>query len=216
MGKNASFLRQYADLVHSADILRTRPSGITTDTQQAIEDIDHFGKCLAISLPRLYDYPSLTESLFALLDQISMTGYLGEFLIEDSLAQCSSLNDTEQQILSELERISAASLNINPTLLQDLTAKAKSWRRIVTIDNLNHIKRFMDSLQRQVNDLFETLSTEEKLGRALAQSEQERRRLIEQEEARRRGISERELDKEEKRRRAREEFIKNSRTRKNR
>ena len=214
MDSKSPFLKQYADLAHSADILYVRPASITNDMQRAIDGIEYYGKCLSSSLSRLYVYPSLAESLFALLDNASMTGYLGEFIINDSIAQCNALADIEQQVLSELDRISDSSLNIDPALVKDLTDKAQFWKSVVTIENLGYLRHFMDALQRQVGDLFETLSSEEKLGKALAQSEQERRRLVEQEEERRRGISERELDKEEKRQRAREEFLKKTRTRK--
>ena len=75
-------------------------------------------------------------------------------------------------------------------------------------------RRFLNQQRQQVDALYETLSDKEKLGQALAQSEEERRKLLEMEEARRRGITEMELDKEEKRRRAREEYAKNMRMRK--
>ena len=214
MNSELSFIKQYMDSVRSADMLKIRPARIKDDTARAIEDIDIFANCFAKALPSLMNYPSLLESLYARFENNAITGYIGEFMIEDAIAQCDLLSGIEQGILSKLETIGNASVNVDKTMLSVFERRAKSWRRIVNIDNLALIRRFLEALQQQVNELYEALSVEEKLGQALAQSEQERKRLIEKEEARRRGISEHEQEKEEKRRLAIEEFKKSVKTRK--
>lgn len=214
MEDQQTYYKQYMGIVKSADTLLTQPTRIKTETEKWVEDVEMFGDYLAKSLSKLEAYPSLTNSLFALVGREGMTGYLGMFLVDEAIATCDEFDCVEEEIMMKINRIANSSLTIDHNILNEISKKTKSWRRVIVIDNMVAIKSFLASLLQQVDALFETLSDKEKLGQALAQSEEERKRLLEMEEARRRGITERELDKEEKRRRAREEYAKNMKIRK--
>ena len=209
-----NFYKRYLDMVHTADGLLMRPLSIKTELQNASRDIEHYGACLSEHLSELQEYPSLATSLFRLIGQDGMTGYLGEFLIDEALRRCARFTEKETEIRHKTGRIKDASISEHNDVLDQIIIKAESWRRIITIDNLDHIEAFMTALETEVERHYDTLSTQDKLGRALARSEEERRRLLEIEEDRKRGITAKELDKEEKRRRAREEYTKNIKIRK--
>lgn len=213
MEKTENFYNRYLELVRTADTLLTKPVAIKNEIQNSALDVEHFGACLAENLTALQDYPSLRESLFGLIAKEGMTGYLGEFLINDAISMCAAFKDTETGIKSKAIKIKETT-NSDAGTLNLIIAKAESWRRIVSFDNIRYVDTFLKSLEKEVDKHYEALSTQDKLGRALARSEEERRRLLEIEEARRKGITEMELDKEEKRRKARDEYIKNIKTRK--
>lgn len=210
----ADFCNQYLSIVGSADSMLTRPAIIRAETKSAIQDVERYCAHLSSSLPALQEYPSLTDSLFKLIDKEGMSGFLGEFIIDDSIQKCEKYQLLEQEIQTEIDRVLDARSGVDTIILHSISEKARSWHRIVSVDNLKYVEEFLLSLKRQVDKFFETLSAQERLGKALAQSEEERRKLLEQEEARRRGVTEQELDKEEKRRKAREEYAKAIRTRK--
>lgn len=209
-----SFYNQYLCIVGSADNLLTRPAVIRNESMCTIQDVERYCAHLSSNLPTLRDYPSLADSLYNLIDKEGMTGHLGEFIIDNTLQRCESLNTLENEIQSEIDKIIDARGGSDVTTLKSISEKVKSWHRVVSIDNINHLEDFLRFLKLQVDKYFDSLSAQERLGKALAQSEEERRRLIELEEARKRGITEQELSKEEKRQKAREEFAKNIRTRK--
>lgn len=210
----ADFYNQYLSIVGSADSLLTRPAIIRAETKNAIQDVERYCAHLSSSLPALQKYPSLSDSLFKLIDKEGMSGFLGEFIIDDSIQKCVRYQSLEQEIQSEIDRVIEARSGVDTIILHSISEKLKSWPRIVSVDNLKYIEEFLLSLKLQVDKFYETLSAQERLGKALAQSEEERRKLLEQEEARRRGVTEQELDKEEKRRKAREEYAKAIKTRK--
>lgn len=209
-----TYYKQYLNIVELADISLTQPTCVKAETKKRVEDIESFGEYLIKSLPKLEAFPSLANSLFELVGNERMTGYLGMFLIDEAIATCCEFASTEEEIMTKIDRIRHSSLTIDQSLFNEIAKKAKSWRRIIALENMTTIKSFFASLLQQIDGYFEALSDKEKLGQALAQSEEERKRLLELEEARRRGITEKELDKEEKRRRAREEYAKNMRIRK--
>lgn len=213
MDDKLSFNSQYMSLVRSADILLTSPEKIKMQNEETVEDIKRYGTHLVDVLPKLGEYPSLAQSLFALIDRDGMTGHLGEFVIDESLAKCEEFSKIENEVMTEIERM-RDSVAVNPEILDGVTQRIQSWRRVVSVDNLPHVERFIAAQRKIIGDLYEELSISDKLGRALAQSEEERRRLIELEEARRRGATERELDREEKRRKAKEAFAKSIRKKK--
>lgn len=213
MDDKLSFNSQYMSLVRSADILLTSPEKIKMQNEETVEDIKRYGTHLVDVLPKLGEYPSLAQSLFALIDRDGMTGHLGEFVIDESLAKCEEFSKIENEVMTEIERM-RDSVAVNPEILDGVTQRIKSWRRVVSVDNMAHVERFIAAQRKTIGDLYEELSINDKLGRALAQSEEERRRLIELEEARRRGATERELDREEKRRKAKEAFAKSIRKKK--
>ena len=204
----------YKNLVISADELLIRPSCIQNEVENNIADIERLGNHLLKSLPKLKVYPLLTESVFSLLEHNEFTGYLGEFIIDEAIENCNQFAQKEESILSGLEKIKESSSSIQQSVLDEIRLKVLSWRRVITLENMEHIRRFLNTLQKQTDDIYESLSAEEKLGKALALSEEERRRLLAQEEARRRGITEKELEKEEKRRQAQEEYSKRIKIRK--
>ena len=214
METNLTYSEQYLNIVKSADILLTSPAYVKAETKKRIDDVEQFGRHLLKRLPELEAYPSLMASVFSLIDRDDMVGYLGEFLIDEAIKNCSEFVQIETELTTKMDRIGNSSLTVDRNLLAEMSNKVKSWRRSVTLDNMDAFRRFLEHQRQQVNALYETLSDKEKLGQALAQSEEERRKLLEMEEARRRGITEMELDKEEKRRRAREEYAKNMRMRK--
>lgn len=214
METEQTYSKQYLNIVKSADLLRTLPAYVKAETKKRIEDVERFGTHLSNCLSELEAYPSLMASLFALIERNDLTGYLGEFLIDEAVSVCTEFAKVESELLAKLDRIGNSSLNVDRNLLAEIASKVMSWRRSITLDNMEVLRRFLDHQRLQVDALYETLSDKEKLGQALAQSEEERRKLLEMEEARRRGITEMELDKEEKRRRAREEYAKNMRMRK--
>ena len=209
-----TYSEQYLNIVKSADILLTMPAYMKAETKKRIEDVEQFGRHLSKRLPELEAYPSLMASVFSLIGRDDMVGYLGEFLIDEAIKNCSEFVQIEKELTTKMDRIGNSSLTVDRNLLAEMSNKVKSWRRSVTLDNMDAFRRFLEHQRQQVNALYETLSDKEKLGQALAQSEEERRKLLEMEEARRRGITEMELDKEEKRRRAREEYAKNLKMRK--
>ena len=209
-----NFYSQYLNIAGSADNLLTRPAIIRNESTCAIQDVERYCAHLSSNLPTLRDYPSLADSLYNLIDKECMTGHLGEFIIDNTLQRCESLNTLENEIQSEIDKIIDARGGSDVTTLKSISEKVKSWHRVVSIDNINHLEDFLRFLKQQVDKYFDSLSVQERLGKALAQSEEERRRLIEMEEARKKGITELELSKEEKRRKAREEYAKNIRTRK--
>lgn len=209
-----TYSEQYLNIVKSADILLTMPAYMKAETKKRIEDVEQFGRHLSKRLPELEAYPSLMASVFSLIGRDDMVGYLGEFLIDEAIKNCSEFVQIEKELTTKMDRIGNSSLTVDRNLLAEMSNKVKSWRRSVTLDNMDAFRRFLEHQRQQVNALYETLSDKEKLGQALAQSEEERRKLLEMEEARRRGITEMELDKEEKRRRAREEYAKNMKMRK--
>ena len=213
MDDKLSFYGQYMSLVRSADILLTSPEKIKTQTEETVDDIKRYGAHLVDVLPKLGEYPSLAQSLFALIDRDGMTGHLGEFVIDESIAKCEEFSKIETEVMTEIERM-RGSVAVNPEILDGVTQRIQSWRRVVSVDNMAYVERFIAAQRKVIGDMYEELSVTDKLGKALAQSEQERRRLIELEEARRRGATERELDREEKRRQARELFAKNIKIRK--
>lgn len=204
----------YKNLVISADELLIRPSCIKNEVEDNIADIERFGNHLLKSLSKLKVYPLLTESVFSLLEHNEFTGYLGEFIIDEAIENCNQFAQKEESILSRLEKIKESSSSIQQSVLNEIRLKVLSWRRVITLDNMEHIRRFLNTLQKQTDDIYESLSAEEKLGKALALSEEERKRLLAQEEARRRGITAMELEKEEKRRQAQEEYSKRIKIRK--
>lgn len=204
----------YKNLVISTDELLMRPSCIKNEVEDNIADIERFGNHLVESLPKMKVYPLLTESVFSLLEHNDFIGYLGAFIIDDAIDNCHLFGQKEKTILSVLENIKESSSSVQQSDIDEIRLKVLSWRRIITLNNIEHIRRFLDALQKQTDDLYESLSAEEKLGKALALSEEERRRLLAQEEARRRGITEKELEKEEKRRQAQEEYSKRIKIRK--
>ena len=204
----------YKDLVLSADELLMRPSHIKNEIDNNVADIERFGNHLIESLPKMKVYPLLTESVFSLLEHNEFTGYLGEFIIDEAIDNCNQFAQKEETILSELEKIKEASSSVQQNILDEIRLKVLSWRRVITLDNMEYIRRFLDTLQKQTDEIYESLSAEEKLGKALALSEEERKRLLAQEEARRRGITEKEFEKEEKRRQAQEEYSKRIKIRK--
>ncbi len=214
MDTNLTYSEQYLNIVKSADILLTSPAYVKAETKKRIEDVEQFGRHLSKRLPELETYPSLMGSIFSLIGRDDMIGYLGEFLIDEAVNNCYEFVQIEKELITKMDRIGNSSLTVDRNLLADMSNKVRSWRRSVTLDNMDAFRRFLGHQRQQVDALYETLSDKEKLGQALAQSEEERRRLLEMEEARRRGITEMELDKEEKRRRAREEYAKNMRMRK--
>ena len=209
-----TYSEQYLNIVKSADILLTMPAYMKAETKKRIEDVEQFGRHLSKRLPELEAYPSLMASVFSLIGRDDMVGYLGEFLIDEAIKNCSEFVQIEKELTTKMDRIGNSSLTVDRNLLAEMSNKVKSWRRSVTLDNMDAFRRFLEHQRQQVNALYETLSDKEKLGQALAQSEEERRKLLEMEEARRRGITEMELDKEEKRRREREEYAKNLKMRK--
>lgn len=213
MENDFTYSEQYLNIVKSADILLTLPAYTKAETEKRIEDVEQFGRHLSKRLPELETYPSLMDSVFSLIDRDDMNGYLGEFLIDEAVNNCSEFAQIEMELTAKIVRIGNSSLTVDRNLLAELSNKVRLWRRSVTLDNMDAFRRFLDHQRLQVDALYETLSDKEKLGQALAQSEEERRKLIEMEEARRRGITEMELDKEEKRRRAREEYANNMRKR---
>ncbi len=204
----------YKNLVISTDELLMRPSCIKNEVENNIADIERFGNHLLKSLPKLKVYPLLTESIFSLIEHNDFTGYLGEFIIDEAIDNCSQFREKEKTVLSVLENIKESSSCVQQSVLDEIRLKVLSWRRVITLNNIEFIKRFLDVLQKQTDDIYESLSAEEKLGKALALSEEERKRLLAQEEARRRGISEKEFEKEEKRRQAQEEYSKRIKIRK--
>jgi len=214
METNLTYSEQYLNIVKSADILLTLPAYVKAETKKRIEDVERFGQHLSKRLPEIEVYPSLLGSVFSLIDRDDMIGFLGEFLIDEAIHNCSEFAQVEKELTAKMDRIGNSSLTVDRNLLAEMSNKVKLWRRSVTLDNMEAFRRFLNHQRQQVDALYETLSDKEKLGQALAQSEEERRKLLEMEEARRRGITEMELDKEEKRRRAREEYAKNMRMRK--
>lgn len=214
METNLTYSEQYLNIVKSADLLLTLPAYVRTETKKSIEDVERFGAHLSKRLPELEAYPSLTSSLFLLIERDDLTGYLGEFLVDEAINVCTEFTRIEKELTTKIESIGNSSLSVDRNLLDEISSKIKSWHRSITLGNVETFKRFLEHQRRQVDALYETLSDKEKLGQALAQSEEERKRLLEKEEARRRGITEMELDKEEKRRTAREEYAKNMKIRK--
>ena len=214
MESKLTYSEQYLNIVKSADLLLTRPAFVKAETKKRIEDVEWFRGCLLKRLPELEAFPSLVSSLFSLIDRDDITGYLGEFLIDEVVHVCAEFSNVEKELLTKIDRIRNSSMTVDRNLISEITNKVKSWRRGITLDNVEMYRRFLEHERLQIDALYQTLSDKEKLGQALAQSEEERKRLLEMEEARRRGITEMELDKEEKRRRAREEYAKNLRMRK--
>lgn len=209
-----TYSEQYLNIVKSADLLLTRPAYVRAETKKRIEDVEWFRGCLLKRLSELEAYPSMVVSLFSLIDRDDITGYLGEFLIDEAVNVCAEFALVEKELMTKVDRIRNSSLTVDRNLISEISNKVKSWQRGITLDNVEMYRRFFEHLRLQVDALYESLSDKEKLGQALAQSEEERKRLLEMEEARRRGITEMELDKEEKRRKAREEYAKNLRMRK--
>lgn len=214
MGTDLTYSEQYLNIVKSADLLLASPVHLKVETKKRIEDVERFGEHLSKRLVELEPYPSLIDSLFSLIERDNMTGYLGEFLIDEAVNVCDEFTRMEKELTTKLDRIASSSLTMNRNLLGEISEKIKSWRRSISLENIEAFRRFIEHQRLQIDKLYETLSDKEKLGQALAQSEEERKRLLEWEEARRRGITEMELDKEEKRRKAREEYAKNMKKRK--
>lgn len=204
----------YKKLVNSTDELLMRPSYIKNEIDNNVADIERFANHLIESLPKMKVYTLLTESVFSLLEHNEFTGYVGEFIIDEAIDSCNQFAQKEETILSELEKIKEYSSSVQQDVLSEIRLKVLSWRRVITLDNMEYIRRFLDALQKQTDEIYESLSAEEKLGKALALSEEERKRLLAQEEARRRGITAMELEKEEKRRQAQEEYSKRIKIRK--
>lgn len=211
-----SFYNQYLSIVDSADNLLSRPAIIKSETKYAIQDVECYCSHLSACLSALQKYPTLLESLFGLIEKNGMTGHLGEFIIDNAIQKCNEFSSLESEIQSEIDRVIEARSGSDTIILNAISEKAKAWHRIVSIDNLHYVGEFLSFLKQEVDKYYASLSAQERLGKALAQSEEERKRLLEMEEARKRGLSALELDKEEKRRKAREEFAKNIRTRKKR
>jgi hypothetical protein len=203
-----NFYDIYIGFAGKAELLSKLPIRQKDEEDASIFDIECFGNHLSNSLPILNKYPSLVNSLFSLIEHNDMTGYLGVFIIENSISSCDELCNKENQILFELDRIDKLTANIQQKILIEIRSKVLSWRRVITLENMNYIRRFLDALQKQTDEIYESLSAQDKLGKALALSEEERKRLLAQEEARQRGISEKEFEKEEKRRQAKEEYSK--------
>ena len=214
METEQTYCKQYQNFVKSADLLLTLPAYVKEETTKKKEDVERFGKHLSERLSDLETYPSLMASLFALIGRDDKMGYLGEFIIDESLNVCAEFSQTEKDLTAKLDRIRNSSLNVDGNLLAEIASKVISWRRSITLDNMDELKRFLNYQRLQVDAIYEPLRDKDKLGQALAQSEEERRQLLEMEEARRRGITELELDKEEKRRKAREDYNKNMKIRK--
>lgn len=209
-----SFYTHYLNIVGSADSLLTRPAVIKSETNCEVQDVELYCSHLSSNIPSLQPYPSLLDSLYALIDRDGMTGHLGVYIIDNALLKCGEFSRLEDEIQTEIERVLEARSDSDKILLNSISEKAKTWHRIVSVDNLTYVGEYLLSLKQQVDRFFDSLSAQERLGKALAQSEEERKKLLEQEEARRRGITEQELDKEEKRRKAREEYAKKIKTRK--
>lgn len=214
MEQNSVFVGKYIEFVAALDDLQCRPSLVTNYCDGQIENVDIYCRKLVAQLTTLNGYPLLAESLYQSIGRADMTGVLGEYVIDNAVVMCGMFADKEMAICGAVDHIKNNTDASDKSVLDDIAAKARCWRKMVSLDNIRWVNDYMDSLKRRVDDFYENLSAQEKLGKALAKSEEERRRLIEMEEARKRGISEKELDKEEKRRKAREEFAKRSRKKK--
>ena len=166
-----TYSEQYLNIVKSADILLTMPAYMKAETKKRIEDVEQFGRHLSKRLPELEAYPSLMASVFSLIGRDDMVGYLGEFLIDEAIKNCSEFVQIEKELTTKMDRIGNSSLTVDRNLLAEMSNKVKSWRRSVTLDNMDAFRRFLEHQRQQVNALYETLSDKEKLGQALAQSE---------------------------------------------
>ena len=129
MEEKLSFYEQYKSAVRSADLLLTSPEQIKAQTEDSVADIKRFGEHLIAMLPELSGYPSLQQSLFALIGHDGMTGYLGEFIIDEAIAKCRQFSQIEQEINEEIGRM-RGSATVNPQIIDDVTAKMQSWRRV--------------------------------------------------------------------------------------
>lgn len=214
MPTDRTFFKLFTSLVNQADDLLTQPERLQKESEATIRGIERYGEHLIANWSLIEQYPALAQSFYKLIDREDMTGYLGIFLFDEAIDCCKHLEKTEEELLKKIEVVRASSVNVNSALLNELAEKVKSWHYTITNDNAFHISRFIDSLKGQIEAIYERLSNEEKLGRALKESERERKRLSEQEEARRRDDKDRELDEKERRRLARESFIKSMRRRK--
>lgn len=99
----------YKNLVISADELLMHPSYIKNEVENNVADIERFGNHLLKSLPRLKAYPLLTESVFSLLEHNDLTGYLGEFIIDEAIDNCDLFREKEETVLSQIEKIKESS-----------------------------------------------------------------------------------------------------------
>lgn len=211
MNIDTTFFDQYKTIVKSIDDLEARPDQIDKEAKLAIDDVKCYSNHLQDVLSELEEYPLLAESLLDLIGRKDMMGYLGVFIVDEAISHVQDFLKQEQELCKQIDAMREAG---EQTVLQELKRKVQSWRRMITINNIEYVGRLLLSLRKQVDELYESLSANEKLGRALAKSEEDRRRLIELEESRQRGLSEREMSREEKRQKAREEYAKSIRIRK--
>ena len=210
MGTNKHFFQTYVDLASKINDLVVLPRQYSGSADVVVHDVEIYRDYLIKKLPCFSNYPRLASE-FAFFDT---RGYLGIFKIDEALELCAQYERTETELLERIERVRASSANINPVILDELEKKATSWRRQMSIVTIHVIRRMLSAIAVEVDEIYESLSAEEKLGRELEQSERERKRLLEQEEARRRGATQQELDKEAARRRAMEGFNRKLRRRK--
>ena len=171
MEANLNYSEQYLNIVKSADLLLTRPAYVRAETKKRIEDVEWFRECLLKRLSELEAYPSLVSSLFSLIDRDDITGYLGEFLIDEVVNACNEFANVENELMTKVDRIRNSSLTVDRKLLAEMSNKVQSWRRNITMDNIELYRRFLDRQRGQIDALYEALSDKEKLGQALAQSE---------------------------------------------
>ncbi|MBR5677162.1 MAG: hypothetical protein IKX20_03390 [Paludibacteraceae bacterium] len=209
-----TFYTKYVSLARSADALFSRVSQMENEAPLAINDIQVFSNHLVEKLPLLNEYPLMVESLYSLMGKDGMTGYVGVFIVDQMISTCDSLRKQEKELIERIERIRDFSKTIDNGMLDDLKKMAEDWRRNVCLENIKIIVEYMDSIRMRVDEMYETFKVQEQLSQALAKSEAERRRMTDAEAARQKEITESEADKEEKRRKAREAFAKNRKTRK--
>lgn len=211
MNIDTTFYDQYKNIVKSIDGLKAQPEQIDKEARLAIDDVKCYSSHLQNVLFKLEEYPLLAKSLLNLIGRMDMRGYLGIFIVDETITHVQEFIKQEQELSKQIDAMREGG---DQAVLQELKRKAQSWRRIITINNIEYVGRFLLSLKNQADELYESLSVKEKLGKALEKSEEDRRRLIELEESRQRGLSEREMSREEKRQKAREEYARSIRIRK--
>lgn len=211
MNIDTTFYDQYKNIVKSIDGLKAQPEQIDKEARLAIDDVKCYSSHLQNVLFKLEEYPLLAKSLLNLIGRMDMRGYLGIFIVDETITHVQEFIKQEEELCKQIDTMREAG---DQTVLQELKRKVQSWRRMITVNNIEYVGHFLLSLRKQTDELYESLSANEKLGKALAKSEEDRRRLIELEESRQRGLSEREMSREEKRQKAREEFARSIRIRK--
>ena len=193
-----TFYESYISNVSATLYWKRRPALLKKERDERMTLLNILCQEISDQIDYLGGYPAFFEELMTTIEEV---GYLESFKLKRMLQTLKKMEDSETQILSQVN-----SLSVTPLLTENwkecVRQRAICWRKFISNENRLDFEEFMQDLFDEVQLKISEAGREARLGRALAQSEEERKKLMDIEEKRRLGSKEAELDRIEKRKRA--------------